>query len=124
METTEHEIAFVWKSMEKQFPPFGKGIHHFKNQIEEDPPEWVDCLLYYGSDNKLEGILNYLPCDGTSFQKKGSISIHVREDKRRMGIATKLLNEALLVYDIDLYEQDYTDLGKLFIEKYIPIKKK
>jgi GNAT superfamily N-acetyltransferase len=80
--------------------------------------KWVDCLLFYGEDGTLHGVLNHYPFTAFPYQKKGSINLEVRKDKRRHGIATALLNEARKRFKINLKKQDYTPLGKKFIENY------
>ena len=52
-------------------------------------------------------------------QKKGSVNIAVRQDKRRHGIATTLLDEAIKLWNINLKNQDYTNMGERFITNYM-----
>ena len=51
--------ALRWENQAKQYPDHGDGIVYFKGTIENEI--WVDCLLYYGDDNLLEGVLNHYP---------------------------------------------------------------
>ena len=105
-----------WELQAKQYPTFGKGIVYFKGMLKEN--KWVDCLLFYGEDGTLHGVLNHYPFTYFPYQKKGSINLEVRKDKRRQGIATALLNEARKRFKINLKKQDYTPLGKKFMENY------
>ena len=107
----------VWRNQAKQYPLKGQGIEYFRGVID-NTGRWIDCLLYYGNDNSLEGLLNYFPFDYPPYEEVGNIYIHVRNDKRRSGIATILLNKAMVRYSIDLSRQKYTPLGKMFIKNY------
>ena len=107
---------FSWENQAKQYPKHGNGIVYFKGIINTSV--WVDCLLYYGDDNLLQGILNHYPLALYPYQKKGSVNILVRPDKRRVGIATALLDEAVKRFKIKLNEQDYTPEGERFIKEY------
>ncbi len=117
--TRVNEIGkvFEWENQSKQYPLLGKGIMYFKGNLTVN--RWVDCLLYYGDDYSLQGILNYYSFDFLPFERKGNVTIQVREDKRRTGIATSLLDEAMSMFQINLYQQKYTLLGKKFIMYYI-----
>jgi len=76
-------------------------------------------LLYYGDNNSLQGILNHYPVDIPPYQKLGSVNIQVRSDKRRVGIATALLNEGIKRFKINLKNQEYTLSGERFIRKFM-----
>lgn len=107
---------FSWEQQVKQYPAYGNGIVYFKGILINN--KRVDCLLYYGDDGTLHGLLNHYPITTFPYQKNGSINILVRRDKRRQGIATALLNEALKRFKINLKKQNYTPLGKKFIDNY------
>lgn len=112
-----HEMGvFAWEHQVGQYPKQGKGIQYFRAKISDN--RWVDCLLYYGDDSTLHGILNFYPFNFPPFQKKGSVNIQVRKDKRRQGVASALMNEAMKRFDINLMKQDYSPLGKKFIKNY------
>ncbi len=111
-----NSIAFLWESQARQYPKNGTGITYFKGEFEDNT--WVDCLLYYGYDNKLHGILNHYPCEIPPYQKAGSVNIQIRPDRRRKGIATALLDEAIKRFNINLEIQEYTPDGEKFIKKY------
>lgn len=105
-----------WEYQAKQYPAFGNGIVYLKGILNDN--KWVDCLLYYGDDGTLQGVLNHYPFTKFPYQKNGRINLVVCKDKRRQGIATALLNEALKRFKINLKRQDYTPLGKKFIENF------
>jgi predicted acetyltransferase len=109
--------VFEWEHQSRQYPATGKGIQYFKGICKND--KWVDCLLYFGDDNKLQGVLNYYPFGFPPYQKKGSVNLEVRKDKRRQGIATALLKEGMSRFKINLKKQDYTPVGKKFIKNYL-----
>ena len=113
----EYDSAFKWQNQAKQYPLFGEGIQYYKVIMNYN--KWVDCLLYYGADNKLEGILNYYPFDFPPYEKKGNVNIQVKPEKRRQGVASRMLYEGILKFKIDLRKQDYTALGKMFIKNYL-----
>lgn len=112
-----NSIAFQWEKQAEQYPKQGSGITYFKGFYEDG--QWVDCLLYYGGDNELQGILNHYPFERPHYQKRGSVNIHVRLDKRRNGIATALLDEAIGRFKVNLKRQEYTTAGDRFIKKYM-----
>ena len=109
--------VFAWENQAKQYPEHGTGIIYFKSPWRNG--KWIDCLLYYGNDSLLIGILNYYPFDIFPYQKKGSVNIQVRMDKRRNGIATALLDAAITRFIINLKRQEYTPSGERFIKKYM-----
>lgn len=108
--------VFAWEYQAGQYPMQGKGIQYCRANI--DDARWVDCLLYYGDDLTLQGILNFYSFNFPPFQKKGSVNIQVRKDIRRQGIASTLMNDAMKRFEINLMEQDYTPSGIKFIKNY------
>jgi len=115
--TNNDNIVFQWDKQAEQYPKHGSGITYFKGFYEDC--KWVDCLLFYGEDNELQGILNHYPFEKPPYQKKGSVNIQVRSDKRRNGIATALLDEAIGRFQVKLKRQEYTPSGDRFIKKYM-----
>lgn len=109
--------AFKWENQAIQYPTNGHDIELYRAIMKDN--KWIDCILYYGDDNLLQGILNYYPFDFPPYEKKGNVNIQVKPDKRRKGIATALLKEAQIRFKINIKEQDYTSLGKLFIVGYM-----
>lgn len=108
--------VFAWENQTGQYPMQGKGIQYFRANIDDG--RWVDCLFYYGDDSTLQGILNFYPFNFQPFQKKGGVNIQVRKDKRKQGIASALMTEAMKSFEINPMKQDYLPLGKNFIKNY------
>ena len=115
--TLTNGIAFLWQNQARQYPRHGTGITYFKGLCEDNM--WVDCLLYYGYDNELHGILNHYPFDMPPHQKAGSVNLQVRPDRRRKGIGSALLDEAIKRFNINLEDQEYTPDGERFIKNYV-----
>ena len=116
--------VYSFRSQVVQYPADGPpGISYFKGVVDEST--WVDCLLYRDSDGKIIGILNHYPFstkdpdDPRIGERKGNINIFVDPKRKREGIATKLVNEATVRYNVDLRKQRYSDEGAKFINKYI-----
>ena len=112
-----NSLEFLWENQARQYPKYGSGITYFKGECEDNT--WVDCLLYYGYDNELHGILNHYPFEMPPYQKAGSVNLQVRPDRRRKGIATALLDEAIKRFNIILGDQEYTPDGEMFIKNYM-----
>jgi hypothetical protein len=111
------DSIFKWENQAIQYPEKGSDLVYFKGVHPRGVT--VHCLLYYGHDNFLEGILNYYPIDLLPWQKRGSVNILVRPDRRRNRIASSLLDEAIKRWNIKLEKQVYTKDGESFICKYI-----
>ena len=112
-----NSIVFLWQNQARQYPKHGTGITYFKGICEDNM--WVDCLLYYGYDNELHGILNHYPFEMPPYQKTGSVNLQVRPDRRRKGIASALLDEAIKRFNVKLEDQEYTPDGERFIKNYV-----
>ena len=112
-----NSIVFLWQNQARQYPKHGTGITYFKGICEDNM--WVDCLLYYGYDNELHGILNHYPFEMPPHQKTGSVNLQVRPDRRRKGIASALLDEAIKRFNVKLEDQEYTPDGERFIKNYV-----
>ena len=112
-----NSIVFLWENQARQYPRYGTGITYFKGICEDNM--WVDCLLYYGYDNELHGILNHYPFEMPPYQKAGSVNLQVRPDRRRKGIASALLDEAIKRFNVKLEDQEYTPDGERFIKNYV-----
>lgn len=112
-----NSIAFLWENQARQYPRYGSGITYFRGICDDNI--WVDCLLYYGYDNELHGILNHYPFEMPPYQKAGSVNIQVRPDRRRKGIASALLDEAIKRFNVNLENQEYTPDGERFIKNYM-----
>lgn len=108
---------FSWQGQSAQYPRKDTpGIHYFKGLIS--PEDWVDCLLFYDKAGDLVGVLNHFPKDMPPYEKKGNISVFVKPNRLREGIATRLLKAALKRWRIDLRRQQYTPDGELFIRGF------
>lgn len=116
-----NSIAFLWENQARQYPRYGSGITYFRGICDDNI--WVDCLLYYGYDNELHGILNHYPFEILPYQKAGSVNIQVRPNRRRKGIATALLDEAIKRFNVNLENQEYTPDGERFIKKYMRLSR-
>jgi GNAT superfamily N-acetyltransferase len=92
------------------------GITYFRGVL--DTERWVDCLLYWNADGELVGILNHYPQD-LPWERAGNINVFVRPDHYRRGIATRLVDDALLRFHVDLPGQDLTPLGARFLTAYL-----
>ena len=108
----------------KQYPKDGpSGISYFKGVVDEST--WVDCLLFRDDSGKLIGILNHYPFalvdpdDPRIVEKRGNINIFIDPKHKNKGIATKLVDEAVSRYSVDLRRQRYSDEGANFINKYV-----
>ncbi|WP_370943969.1 GNAT family N-acetyltransferase [Amycolatopsis sp. cg5] len=115
-------VVFSWPSQAGQYPAGGPpGITYFRGDVSEffGPGAYVDCLLFRDVDGVLVGILNHYPQDMAPRVKAGEVLIQVREDRRRRGIATKLLQEALSRWSLDFERQNYTPSGVEFTEAFI-----
>jgi GNAT superfamily N-acetyltransferase len=112
-------MALSWMDQAPQYAdvvPDGPGITYFKGVINETA--WVDCLLSYDANLELVGILNHFPMD-TPWDAAGDITMFVRPDRYRRGIASALLDEARRRWTIDLDQQNFTHAGAAFINRYV-----
>ena len=116
----------VWpfRSQAKQYPDDGPpGISYFKGVVDDST--WVDCLLYRDDSGKVIGILNHYPFalvdpdDPRIVERRGNINIFIDPKHQGKGIATKLVDEAVSRYNVDLRRQRYSEEGANFINRYI-----
>lgn len=108
-----NRAVFSWESQYNQYPKRGvPGIKYFGGHTESGT---VDCLLYFDDNGRLRGILNHYPFTLYPFESKGNVNIFVDPKRRRQGIATALLTEAMKRWDVDLEQQQYTEEGEQFI---------
>lgn len=110
-----------WESQVWQYPQVNRpGIHYFRGDIP-DTDLSVDCLLFYGKDRRLHGILNYYGedfNDPDGLERPGNVNVFVDPQTRRQGIATALLDEARRRWPFDPEQQGYTPEGRAFINSY------
>jgi GNAT superfamily N-acetyltransferase len=119
----EPSLPFVysWQSQAEQYPDTGEvGISYFKGDVGRD--KWVDCLLYRGEGGELMGILNYYPFDFPPYEVKGNVNIWVNPDFQRLGIGTKLVEEAMKRWEIDFEQFKYTPQGHKFVISFLKSK--
>lgn len=112
-----------WLSQAPQYyrsdVPRTPGIVHWTVPASETPVR-IECLLFWGADDRLMGILNYYP-DGSPFgeQPHDTLTL-VNPQYRRIGIGTTLLATALEKWpEITLLGQSYTDQGWAFVSSFL-----
>lgn len=110
--------AFPWSSQVVQYERVGPpdAIIYVAGAVA--PGKVVDCLLYYGPNGRLAGILNHYPVDMPPHEVKGSVNIWIDPECQRQGIGTRLLDAARARWTVDLDRQRYTDQGARFIVRY------
>jgi uncharacterized protein YndB with AHSA1/START domain len=91
---------FAWESQAAQYPRTGPpGISYFRAELPNNSDKlslFVHCLLYRDETGELVGILNHYPTDLPPLQREGDRNVWVRPDRRRQGIGSALLTEAML----------------------------
>lgn len=104
-------ISQAWQYNRPDVPKTKNGIVHWTVPKDEAPVP-IECLLFYGSDGRLVGILNYYPEGSPLGEKPHDTLTLVMPSMRRCGIGKALLREALKRWpQIDLLKQAYTDEG-------------
>lgn len=111
---------FRWENQAKQYPEHGSGIQYFRGEIEKSG--WVDCLLFYGRDNQLEGILNYYPVDIPSLEKMGNFNLFINPSVTNTYVSKNLLDEAISKFEIDFDNQTFTPEEEYHIKGYLLLK--
>lgn len=109
------EVAFDWASQVVQYPP--PGIGYFAGEVPGAPP--VDCLLWRDEHGALCGVLNYFSLDYLPLERAGNFMVMVDPERRRRGIATALLAEAVSRWPINFEQQAYTRAGLQCVLKYV-----
>ena len=116
--------VYSFRSQAEQYPEDGPpGISYFKGVVDDST--WVDCLLFRDDSGKVIGILNYYPFalvdpdDPRIVEKRGNINIFIDPKHKNKGIATKLVDEAVSRYNVDLRRQRYSEEGANFINNYV-----
>jgi hypothetical protein len=126
--------AYSFESQKKQYPEKGDpGIRYYAG--ESKGYGVVDCLCFRNGVGEFVGILNHYPADAPNpnykhplavlfgepefLERAGNVNIFIHPGYKKCGIATELLDEAMLRWDIDLTQQRYTDEGVEFITRYL-----
>lgn len=139
------EGLLTWESQERQYANNGPpGITHEEHRVEIgsgpilalDPRDdrvkvargrystVVDCLLYRSRKGTLVGILNHYrddcyDVDGTLLERAGNCNVWVHPRRRRRGIGTALVREAVRRWSIDFAQQQYTEGGRALAESVL-----
>lgn len=106
-------MAYTWESQACQYPKKNRpGIHYFPG---DTPWGTVDCLLYYGVNRRLWGVLNYYSKD-FPLEQKGNVNIIVDPARRRRGVARALVSEARQRWGpFNVDQQDVTPEGEALV---------
>jgi GNAT superfamily N-acetyltransferase len=105
--TTQRMLG--WETQVDQYPPKGApGLSYFPGVT---PLGTIDCLLWRNEAGELVGIFNHYPFRTPEGQEPGTFNVWVKPGWQRRGIASRLANEALRRWTIDLARQKYTAEG-------------
>ncbi len=122
------EEIYSFQSQVVQYPQNGpSGISYFRGASSwmEEQGKWVDALLFRDDNGRVRGILNHYPFElidpenPSVGEKQGNINIFIDPLYKNKQVGTKLLNEAMARYDIDLNQQDYSTEGAAFINAFV-----
>lgn len=115
--TIPDDAMYTWESQARQYPKKNPpGVHYFPGHT---PSGTVDCLLYYGPNRRLWGVLNHYPQDFPPWEKAGNVNVYVDPGRRRRGVASALLDEAMRRWHLSADRQQYSDAGARFAEAYL-----
>jgi hypothetical protein len=119
----------LWTIMSGDTPQDGDpGIVYFPGVnietffMDEHALESCEALVHYDPDRSVSGIFKYFA--GNSPITAGTFTVLVRADRRRQGIATRLLADACRRWKIDFQRQAYTPDGLAFITSFLASKAK
>jgi len=110
-----------WETQAPQYAsvhPDEPGIVYFQG-TEEGVDNWVDCLLMFDENLELVGILNMFNFDFPPWEVAGNVTMFVRPDRYRRGIASALMDEARRRWTVDFDQQEYTTSGAAFATRYV-----
>lgn len=122
------EEIYSFQSQVVQYPQNGpSGISYFRGASPwmEEQGKWVDALLFRDDNGRIRGILNHYPFElidpenPSIREKQGNINIFIDPLYKNKQVGTKLLNEAMTRYDVDLNQQDYSTEGAAFINAFV-----
>ena len=112
---------FSFESQAAQFDETGTpGIELRRENASIGQP--VDCVLYRNNTGVLDGILYFYPDGAPGLEQPGNVNIFVRPEAARTGIASRLLDHATRLFDINLDQQLLTPSGKAFLDAYRRIR--
>lgn len=127
------DMPGMWEEISPQFEQ--KGTPGF---VREQRTHWngtrgytISYLLFYDDDGELAGVFQhfnqdipfhekYLPrphyVDSPLAERAGNVNLAVHPNKRRQGIGTRLLKEAIGIWNINFDSQIYTKFGLTLVE--------
>jgi GNAT superfamily N-acetyltransferase len=110
------EQMYSWESQLAQYSRTGPpGISYFSGRVTDEI--FVDCLLYRDEAGEIVGILNHYPTDLPPHERQGGRNIWVHPGRRRQGIGTALLLEALIRFGpVPEGDPKFTDAGLGFMK--------
>lgn len=110
--------AYPFESQVCQYPKLGPpGLGYFKGVIDES--KFVDALLWRDDMGLVRGILNHYPQDIFPHESKGNVNIFIDPAAKRTGIATRLLAEAVVRWNVDFDQQRFTTEGRAFMAAFL-----
>jgi GNAT superfamily N-acetyltransferase len=105
-----------WDTQVGWYPPTGPtGVSYFPG---ETPLGTIDCLLYRNEAGELVGIFNHYPFRTPEGQEPGTVNVWVKPGWQGRGIATRLGEEAVRRWRIDIGRQTYTPAGVAYVESW------
>lgn len=91
-------------------------VRHYQPHVEDGFPVVIHAYLDYDERGFLRGALMFFP-DGSPIDPVGNVSVIVRPNARRAGVASRLVRIALVEWpEIDLDAQDFTPAGRALQE--------
>jgi GNAT superfamily N-acetyltransferase len=109
-------MDFDWDLHAGQFPTRDTpGIHY---EPKTTPTTTVDCLLYYDQDEELAGIF-YHYNENNLWNRAGSCSLLVREDRRGQWIGSALLRDAWHRWPLTNEQQVWSPEGQGWLDALV-----
>jgi GNAT superfamily N-acetyltransferase len=114
--TATTEAILDWDTQVAWYPPHGPpGLSYFPGHT---PHGVIDCLLWRNEAGEVVGIFNHYPFRTPEGQEPGTFNVWVKPGWQRRGIATRLADEALRRWPMDLTKQTYTAVGAVATERW------
>jgi GNAT superfamily N-acetyltransferase len=108
---------FSWESQARQYPvKHAPGVTYFAGVT---PTGTVDCLLYYGPNRRLWGVLNHYGQDFPPYEVAGNVNVFVDPARRRMGVGSALLREAWARWPFSADQQRYSEAGEALVRRLL-----